>query len=129
GTRPAPPLIERAAAGVADALVVEPTSPNGNLKTARKGLGRFRIAIAGRPAHAGTSLGDGASAIEELAHQILALHALNDGDRGISVNVGVVSGGTSENVVAAAAEARVDVRVARAGDVGRMEGAAPPPAP
>jgi glutamate carboxypeptidase len=123
GSRTARPLIEEAAAGVAAALVVEPTSPSGNLKTARKGLGRFRLAIRGRPAHAGTSLSDGASAIEELAHQILALHRLNDPDRGVSVNVGVVAGGTSENVVAAEAEARVDVRVERAEDVGRMEAA------
>src|SRR2546430_1965630 len=92
-------LLEAAAEGVAAALVVEPTTQNGNLKTARKGLGRFRLTITGRPAHAGTHRAQGVSAIEELAHQILALHALNDDDRGVSVNVGVVRGGTSENVV------------------------------
>jgi len=109
-------LLEAAAEDVAAALVVEPTTPNGNLKTARKGLGRFRLTIKGRPAHAGTHRDEGVSAIEELAHQIIALHALNDAERGVSVNVGVVSGGTSENVVAAEAEARVDVRIARAAD-------------
>jgi glutamate carboxypeptidase len=108
--------MEQAADGVAAALVVEPPGPDGNLKTARKGLGRFRLTVKGRPAHAGTSRSEGASAIEELAHQILALHALNDDERGLSVNVGVVSGGTSENVVAAEAEAKVDVRIVRAAD-------------
>jgi glutamate carboxypeptidase len=113
--------LEAAAEDVAAALVVEPTTPNGNLKTARKGLGRFRLTITGRPAHAGTSRSEGVSAIEELAQQILALHALNDDERGISVNVGVVTGGTSENVVAAEAEAKIDVRIARAEDRERIE--------
>jgi len=108
--------IEQAADGVAAALVVEPPGPDGNLKTARKGLGRFRLTVKGRPAHAGTHRAEGASAIEELAHQVLALHDLNDEERGVSVNVGVVEGGTSESVVAAEAEAKVDVRIVRAAD-------------
>lgn len=110
-----------AADGVAAAFVVEPPGPTGHLKTSRKGLGRFTLKITGRPAHAGTHRDEGASAIHELAHQIHALHALHDDDRGISVNVGVVSGGTSENVVAAEAEARVDVRVARTDDIATVE--------
>ena len=121
GSRTGRPHIEAAAEGAAAALVVEPPGATGNLKTSRKGLGRFVVAITGRPAHAGTDRAKGVSAIEELAHQILALHALNDEERGVSVNVGVVSGGTSENVVAAEAQARVDVRVARAEDVRRLE--------
>jgi glutamate carboxypeptidase len=121
GSRTGRPYLETAAEGVAAALVVEPPGATGNLKTARKGLGRFRVAITGRPAHAGTDRAKGVSAIEELAHQILALHALNDDARGVSVNVGVVGGGTSENVVAAEAEARVDVRVVSAADVPRLE--------
>src|SRR5207248_961614 len=64
---------------------------------------------------------EGVSAIEELAHQILALHALNDEKRGTSVNVAVIGGGTSENVVAAEATARIDVRIARASDREPME--------
>src|SRR6516164_9994365 len=107
--------------GVAAALVVEPPTANGHLKTARKGLGRFHVAITGRPAHAGTSLTEGASAVEELAHQILRLHQLTDHGRGISVNVGVVYGGTRENVVAAYADARLDVRVSERADVARLE--------
>lgn len=121
GSRTARPHLERAAQGCAAAFVLEPPGPTGNLKTARKGLGRFRVVVHGRPAHAGNNRSDGASAIEELAHQILALHALNDEERGISVNVGVVSGGTSENVVAAEAEAHVDVRVRTKDDRERME--------
>jgi glutamate carboxypeptidase len=115
------PLLEDAAVGVAAAFIVEPPGESGNLKTARKGLGRFRLTIRGRPAHAGTHREDGVSAIEELAHQVLNLHSLNDDDRGVSVNVGVVSGGTSENVVAAEAEARIDVRVAHLADRERIE--------
>jgi len=111
------PHLEQAARGVAAALVVEPPSGNGDLKTARKGLGRFTLHVTGRAAHAGTSRQDGASAIEELAHQVLRLHASTDDERGLSFNVGVVRGGTSENVVAAHAEALVDVRVASAADL------------
>lgn len=120
GSHTARPHLERAAQGVAAALVVEPPTHHGALKTARKGLGRFRLTITGRSAHAGTHREHGASAVEELAHQILALHALND-EPGVSVNVGVVSGGTTENVVAADAEAQIDVRVDSAADRERAE--------
>lgn len=121
GSPTARPLLEDAARGAAAAFVVEPPGPSGNLKTSRKGLGRFIVRVKGRSAHAGTHRTDGVSAIHELAHQIHALHALNDDARGISVNVGVVSGGTSENVVPAEAEARVDVRVTRMADRERLE--------
>jgi glutamate carboxypeptidase len=121
GSRTARPHLEREAQGCAAAFVVEPPGASGNVKTARKGLGRFRVTIAGRPAHAGTNRSEGISAIEELAHQVLALHALNDDECGITVNVGVVRGGTSENVVAAEAEADVDVRVRTWEDRERME--------
>jgi glutamate carboxypeptidase len=121
GSRTGRPLLEAAAEGAAAAFVVEPPGQSGNLKTSRKGLGRFSLTIKGRPAHAGTHREEGVSAIEELAHQVLALHALNDDERGISINVGVVSGGISENVVAAEAQARIDVRVARFADRERVE--------
>ena len=116
GSPTARPLLEHAAAGAAAALVVEPPDAAGNLKTARKGLGRFRLRVTGRAAHAGGNLADGASAIEELAHQIVRLHALTDLARGTSVHVGVVRGGTRENVVAAEAEGLIDARVARFAD-------------
>src|SRR5207248_1022198 len=115
------PLLEQAADGVSAAFIVEPPGTTGNLKTSRKGLGRFTLTIAGRSAHAGTYRSEGVSAIDERAHQIHALHALTDEKRGTSINVGVVSGGTSENVVAAEAEARIDVRVARFADRERIE--------
>jgi glutamate carboxypeptidase len=121
GSRRARPHLEREARGCAAAFVVEPPGPSGNLKTARKGLGRFRLTVTGRPAHAGTHRHEGVSAVEELAHQVLALHDLNDDERGVSVNVGVVRGGTSENVVAAEAEADIDVRVPRHEDRERLE--------
>jgi glutamate carboxypeptidase len=107
--------------GAAAAFVVEPPTAAGDLKTTRKGLGRFRVAIEGRAAHAGTNLRDGASAVEELAHQIIRLQAMTDHERGISVNVGVVTGGTRENVVAANAEASLDVRIVHAADLERVE--------
>ena len=115
------PLLEEAAVGLAAALVLEPSLPGGGLKTARKGLGRFRLDVRGRAAHSGTARGEGASAIEELARQVIRLHALNDDERGISVNVGVVQGGTWANVVAAEARAEIDVRLVRAADVPRVE--------
>lgn len=121
GSRTAREVMAEAADGCAAGLVVEPPTDRGNLKTARKGLGRFHVAITGRPAHAGTSRIGGASAVEELAHQIIRLHELTDHDRGISVNVGVVHGGTRENVVAAYADARLDVRVSQRADLERLE--------
>ena len=113
--------LEEAARGVAAAFVVEPPTPEGNLKTARKGLGAFTLTVSGRAAHAGTDREEGVSAIEELAYQIRALHALNDEKGGLSVNVGVVEGGTAENVVPALAEARIDVRIVHDADRVRFE--------
>lgn len=121
GSRTAREPLRDVVDGVAAAFVVEPPSASGNLKTSRKGLGRFRVAVDGLPAHAGTNLADGASAVEELAHQIIRLHALTDPERGISVNVGKIAGGTAENVVAAHAEANLDVRVAHSADVEALE--------
>lgn len=106
------PVIEEEARRSRAALVLEPAvDRDGALKTSRKGVGMFELRIAGKPAHAGGEPQAGASAIQELAHQVLALHELNDFDVGTTVNVGVVSGGTARNVVAAAAEAQIDLRV------------------
>jgi glutamate carboxypeptidase len=123
GSRTAREPLREAVDGVAAAFVVEPPTAEGHLKTSRKGLGRFRISVEGRPAHAGTNLREGASAVEELAQQVIRVHALTDHERGVSVNVGTISGGTAENVVAAYAEAKLDVRVTHAGDVETVEGA------
>ena len=92
-------------------LVTEPARDGGKIVTGRKGVARFDIAIKGMPAHAGTRPEDGRSAIRELANVILTLEAMNDLKRGISVNVGVVRGGSRPNVIAEEAYAEVDLRV------------------
>jgi glutamate carboxypeptidase len=102
------------------ALVFE-ASAGGALKTARKGVGLFTVTITGEEGHAGLDPTAGASAVGELAHQILRLHALTALDAGTSVNVGVVEGGTRANVTAGSAVARLDVRVANEAERKRIE--------
>ena len=91
-------------------LVTEPARDGGKIVTGRKGVGRFDIAIRGVPAHAGTRPEDGRSAIRELANIILTLEAMNDLKRGVTVNVGVVRGGSRPNVIAEEAYAEIDLR-------------------
>ena len=102
-------------------LVLEPSLPGGAAKTRRKGCGEFQLTVHGLSAHAGIDPRKGVSAIHELAHQIVALEELRDLERGISVNVGVVSGGTRGNVVAEHARAVVDVRVPTMKEADRIE--------
>jgi glutamate carboxypeptidase len=117
-------LIEAEGRRSAAALVVEPAhTPQGALKTARKGVGRFSVAIRGRASHAGSDPDKGVSAVQELAHQVLRLHALTDPVRGTTVNVGVVAGGTRPNVVAAEARAEVDLRVTSLAEAERVAAA------
>src|SRR5436190_3879495 len=92
-------------------LVTEPARDGGKIVTGRKGVGRFDVFIKGVPSHAGTRPEDGRSAIRELGNVIQALEAMNDLARGITVNVGVVRGGTKPNVIAEEAYAEVDLRV------------------
>ena len=92
-------------------LVTEPARDGGKIVTGRKGVGRFEVFIKGVPSHAGTRPEDGRSAIRELGNVIQTLEAMNDLKRGITVNVGVVRGGTRPNVVAEEAYAEVDTRV------------------
>ena len=114
--------IERLARRASRALVLEPAlGPDGKLKTTRRGTGQFDITVVGKASHAGLAPLEGASAIEELAHVIRALHALTDHDRGIGVNVGQVSGGVRPNVVAPEAHAVVDVRVSTMDDARWLE--------
>jgi glutamate carboxypeptidase len=104
--------IRRLAADAKRAFVLEPSfGPSGKLKTARKGAGYFRITVEGRASHAGLDPEKGASAILEVSHQIQRLFALNDRERGISVNVGTIDGGLRPNVIAPKVTAEVDVRV------------------
>ena len=97
-------------------LVTEPARDGGKIVTGRKGVGRFEVFVKGVPAHSGSRPEDGRSAVRELGHIILALDALNDPQRGVSVNVGVIRGGTKPNVVAEDAYAEVDLRVKTAAD-------------
>jgi glutamate carboxypeptidase len=92
-------------------LVTEPARDGGKIVTGRKGVGRFEVFIRGVPSHAGTRPEDGRSAIRELGNVIQTLEAMNDLKRGITVNVGVVRGGTRPNVIAEEAYAEVDMRV------------------
>ncbi len=92
------------------AFVLEPPALGGRVKTSRKGTGIFMIKVEGKAAHAGLEPEKGASAILELARQTEQLHAINLSGSGITLNVGVVHGGTRSNVVAAEAEGEIDVR-------------------
>jgi len=92
-------------------LVTEPARDGGKIVTGRKGVARFEIYVKGVPAHAGTRPEDGRSAIRELGNIIQTLEAMNDPTRGVTVNVGVVRGGTKPNVIAEEAYAEVDMRV------------------
>ena len=123
GSITARPHIAEAARGAAAALVLEPCLPGGGVKVARKGIGRFKLTVHGRAAHAGTQPSPGISAVEELARQIVRLHGLADSGRGISVNVGVIRGGTAENVIAERAEAQIDVRISRSAHAAELEAA------
>ena len=112
GSRDSVVQIERLARVVNRTFVMEPSlGPEGKLKTQRKGVGRFTITVLGRAAHAGLDPEKGISAVHELSHVIQALFALNDTERGTSVNVGVVNGGMRPNVIAPECRAEIDVRV------------------
>ena len=114
-------LIEEEARASAYVLVMESPLPGGVLKTSRKGGGNFTLEITGRAAHAGVEPEKGISAIQELAHQILNLHALTDMEQGTTVNVGVVQGGTVSNVVAPHAVAQIDTRAWTQAEADRLE--------
>ena len=109
-------LIEKEGRKAKYVLVTEPARDGGKIVTGRKGVGRFEIFVRGVPAHAGTRPEDGRSAIRELANIIEALEAMNDLKRGVTVNVGVVRGGTRPNVIAEEAYAEVDLRVPSVAD-------------
>ena len=113
----------RKLARIADrALILEPPlGLGGKLKTERKGIGRFTVTVRGKPAHAGLNPDKGVSAIVELSYQIQHLFGLNDFERGITVNVGMIQGGSSANVIAEESSAVVDVRVSNRGDAKRIE--------
>ncbi len=103
--------IEQLAKGKKYALVMEPARKDGSLVSSRKGKGNYVLNIEGKAAHSGIEPEKGRSAIEELAHKVIQLHELSDPENGISVNVGLIEGGSSANTVSAHASAHVDVRI------------------
>ncbi len=113
-------LIETAAASAKYVLVTEAARDGGKIVTARKGVGRYEISINGRPAHAGARHADGRSAIVEMAHQVIAIEGMTDYTRGITLNIGQISGGTAENVVPQTCTAAIDLRVVTMADAEEM---------
>jgi glutamate carboxypeptidase len=103
-------------------LVVEPgTGLTGKMKTARKGVGGYTLRVTGRASHAGVDFSAGASAVLELSRQLLTIAEWTDPDRGITVNPGVINGGTRSNVVPAEASAQIDVRIAKLADAASLD--------
>ncbi len=107
-------ITEALAKQSAGVLVLEPAAGRGAVKTARKGVGEYALRVKGIASHAGLDPGKGHSAIVELARQIAVLAKFNNLRNGVSVNPGVISGGTRTNVVAAEASVGIDVRIKRA---------------
>jgi len=118
GSQSSRPITEALAKKSAAVLVLEPAQgPKGALKTSRKGVGAYRVKVEGREAHSGLDPHKGASAVLELARQLLVIEKFTDSKRGITVNPGVIRGGTRTNVIAGEAAAEVDARVGRVKDI------------
>lgn len=116
------PYIESFAKQSVYTLVCEPArAEQGRCVTARKGTGHITVTAHGRPAHAGMQHERGRNAIEEIAHQVLALEKLTDYGSGITVSVGVIKGGTTSNVVPSWCEIKADFRVPDADMAERLE--------
>ena len=115
-------IIEDLARRSAAVLVMEPAQGlHGAVKTSRKGVGEYVVRVTGKAAHAGLDYQKGASAIAELARQIARMEKFTDLKRGITVNVGVIRGGTRTNVIAGEAVAEVDIRIQRPADARLLE--------
>lgn len=122
GSESSRPITEKLAKKSSAVFVLEPSlGLNGALKTARKGVGDYKIRVTGRAAHAGVDFSAGSSAILELARQVQVIEKFTNLKRGITVNPGVVRGGTRTNVVAAEAEAEIDVRIQKLSDAAILE--------
>lgn len=121
GSRTSREHIERLAKESGLVLVLEGGLVDGSLKTWRKGVGQFRVRVHGRAAHAGGDHEKGRNAIEEMAHQVLAIQRLTDYSKQTTLNVGVIRGGTVSNVVPEEAVIQVDVRVMQPGEWERLE--------
>jgi len=115
-------ITEKLARKCAAVFVMEPAQGlAGAYKTARKGVGDYTVRVKGVASHAGVDFARGHSAVHELAWQIEKIRGFTEPERGLTVNAGVIRGGTRTNVVAAEAEAQIDVRIARAKDAARIE--------
>jgi len=120
GSEVSRPITEKLALESSAVFVLEPAQGLA-LKTARKGVGHFDIHVTGIGAHSGVDFERGHSAILELTRQIEKIATFTDLKRGLTVNPGVISGGTRSNVIAAEAHAKIDVRIARASDEKRVD--------
>ena len=122
GSESSRPLTEREAKKSEAVLVLEPgTGTEGRLKTARKGVGDYTVTVRGKAAHAGVDFTQGASAIVELARQVEKIAGFTNLKSGLTVNPGVISGGTRTNVVASEATVEVDIRVPRLRDAAPLD--------
>lgn len=122
GSASSRPLTEKNAAASQAVLVLEPgTGMEGKLKTARKGVGSYTVTARGRASHAGVDFQAGASAVLELARQINHIASFTQLERGVTVNPGVMAGGTWSNVVAAEAHAEIDIRVLKRKDAPALD--------
>ena len=116
------PITESLARKCATVLVLEPSyGLKGAVKTARKGVGDFQIKVTGKAAHAGLDFEKGVNAILELARQVEKVSGFTDLASGMTVNVGIISGGSRTNVIPAEAIAQVDARIARVKDAAKIE--------
>ena len=115
-------ITESLAKKAAAVLVLEPSyGPHGAVKTARKGVGEYLVKVTGKASHAGLDFQKGVNAILELARQIEKISSFTELKKGVTVNVGIVSGGSRTNVVPAEAAAQVDVRIARMKDAAGID--------
>ncbi|MCP4142212.1 MAG: M20 family metallopeptidase [Chloroflexi bacterium] len=121
GSQTSRKLIEELALEAELVLVLEAALPDGALKTWRKGVGDFTVRTKGRAAHAGGAHAEGRNAIEEMAHQILAIQKMTDYEKGTTINVGEISGGTTRNVVPEFSQIEIDLRVLQPGEYERVE--------
>jgi glutamate carboxypeptidase len=123
GSNSSRPITERLARESCAVVVIEPAHGlEGAAKTSRKGVGEYTIRVQGKAAHAGLDFEKGQSAVLELARQIVELSRVVNVERGITLNVGKISGGTRVNVVAAEATASIDVRVRTQADAVELAG-------
>jgi glutamate carboxypeptidase len=122
GSETSRPITESLAKKSAAVLVLEPSyGPEGAVKTARKGVGEYLVKVTGQASHAGLDFQKGVNAILELARQIEKISAFTDLKKGLTVNVGIISGGSRTNVVPAVASTQVDVRIARMKDAAGID--------